>query len=315
MIILIGRVNDPHIIGICRELEKIDAHYNVLDVFMPQDTIKMHYSNGDISSYIRIHNKLIDLNSVKSIWNYSPLEIRFESSLIEESKDFVHAEWSEGVKSLWYSIDSRWVNSPSAISGSGNRIKQLVFAHQAGLDTPETIVTNDPNILVDFYHKHDSKIITKTLASSKGIPRGKFIFTNIVKDQDIRFASTLKYSPCLFQEYIPKKTELRVTIIGESIFTAEIHSQSSSKTMHDWRNYDDFKKTPYIEIALPSDISKKLIKLMRLLHLEFACMDLIVTPDEEVFFLEVNSNGRWWWIQELTGMNITKAIANYLDYV
>ena len=116
----------------------------------------------------------------------------------------------------------------------------------------------------------------------------------------------------MFQQYIPKKTEFRVTIIGNNIHCAEIFSQKSPKTMHDWRNYDDFSKTPYVESELPEDISTKLLKSMKEFNLNFGAYDLIKTPDDEFVFLEVNPSGRWWWIQELTGMNIAKDIAEFL---
>ena len=96
------------------------------------------------------------------------------------------------------------------------------------------------------------------------------------------------------------------------IHTAEINSQSSEKTKDDWRNYDDFDKTLYKKAILPKDIKEKLMKIMDNLDLKFGCVDLILTPQDEYFFLEVNPNGRWWWIQQLTGMNIAKDIATYL---
>jgi glutathione synthase/RimK-type ligase-like ATP-grasp enzyme len=52
---------------------------------------------------------------------------------------------------------------------------------------------------------------------------------------------------------------------------------------------------------------------MEIMRLEFGAIDLIQTPDNEIFFLEVNPNGRWWWIEELTGMTIAKDIAHYLN--
>jgi hypothetical protein len=39
---------------------------------------------------------------------------------------------------------------------------------------------------------------------------------------------------------------------------------------------------------------------------------MIKTPNNEFVFLEINPSGRWLWIEELTGMNISKDIANLL---
>jgi glutathione synthase/RimK-type ligase-like ATP-grasp enzyme len=45
--------------------------------------------------------------------------------------------------------------------------------------------------------------------------------------------------PCLFQEYVPKTFELRVTVVLDDVFAAEIHSQQRMETRHDWRRKVD----------------------------------------------------------------------------
>jgi glutathione synthase/RimK-type ligase-like ATP-grasp enzyme len=39
--------------------------------------------------------------------------------------------------------------------------------------------------------------------------------------------------------------------------------------------------------------------LVKKLGLEFGALDLIVTPDNEYVFVEINPNGQWAWIQQL----------------
>jgi glutathione synthase/RimK-type ligase-like ATP-grasp enzyme len=82
--------------------------------------------------------------------------------------------------------------------------------------------------------------------------------------------------------------------------------------MDDWRRFDKFKKTPYTKTKLPEDISEKILKLMKLMDLEFGTIDLIRTPNDNFVFLEVNIKGGWWWIEEITKMNISRDIAYYL---
>jgi glutathione synthase/RimK-type ligase-like ATP-grasp enzyme len=82
--------------------------------------------------------------------------------------------------------------------------------------------------------------------------------------------------------------------------------------MDDWRRFDKFKKTPYTKTKLPEDISEKILKLMKLMDLEFGTIDLIRTPNDNFVFLEVNTKGGWWWIEEITKMNISRDIAYYL---
>jgi hypothetical protein len=46
--------------------------------------------------------------------------------------------------------------------------------------------------------------------------------------------------------------------------------------------------------------------------LVYGTIDLIVTPDNRYVFLELNSAGEYSWIEELTGLPISEAIADYL---
>lgn len=313
LILLNGRNIDPHIKGITKELKKLKENYVILDNFSANDRFDVNFFKGRNTGKIKIQNNLIDISNIKSIWNTSPLQIRLDSNLADEAKNFVKAEWIEGVNSLWNGIDARWINQPTSIINAGNRLKQLHLASKTGLTTPKTTITNDVKILKNFFKNCDGEIVAKTLHSSEGLPESKMIFTTKITKENLEEANTLKYAPCMFQEYIPKTTEFRVTIVGNVIRSAEIYSQKSEKTKHDWRHYDDFKKTPYIQSDLPKKLSVSLLRLMKLMNLKFGAIDLIKTPDDKFVFLEVNPNGRWWWIQELTGMNIAKDIALYLS--
>jgi glutathione synthase/RimK-type ligase-like ATP-grasp enzyme len=46
--------------------------------------------------------------------------------------------------------------------------------------------------------------------------------------------------------------------------------------------------------------------------LEFGCIDMILTPDGEYVFLEINPSGQWLWVQKKTGLPIAEAIADLL---
>ena len=46
--------------------------------------------------------------------------------------------------------------------------------------------------------------------------------------------------------------------------------------------------------------------------LDYGAADLIVTPDGRYVFLEVNPNGQYGWVENMTGMPIGSAIADQL---
>jgi glutathione synthase/RimK-type ligase-like ATP-grasp enzyme len=54
------------------------------------------------------------------------------------------------------------------------------------------------------------------------------------------------------------------------------------------------------------------MNLMKRLHLVFGCIDMIRTHDGQYVFLEINPSGQWGWIEQFTGLPITKALASLL---
>jgi glutathione synthase/RimK-type ligase-like ATP-grasp enzyme len=133
----------------------------------------------------------------------------------------------------------------------------------------------------------------------------------LVRRRDLKDLHTLRWSPVILQEYVPKHVELRVTVVGSEIFPAEIESQASSRSRDDWRRYD-LARTPYRRHTLPADVAERLHAVVRAFGLCYGAIDLVLTPDGRYVFLEINGNGQWLWIEELTQMPIADAIASLL---
>jgi len=138
------------------------------------------------------------------------------------------------------------------------------------------------------------------------------VYTTTLEDDDLASDLSLSMCPAIYQEYVEKAYELRVTVVGEEAFACAIHSQESEQTQVDWRRYD-FDNTPHEPYDLDPDLKAKCVEIVGRFGLRFSAMDLIVRPDGKVFFLELNPNGQWGWIEELTGLPITKALADLLS--
>jgi glutathione synthase/RimK-type ligase-like ATP-grasp enzyme len=117
--------------------------------------------------------------------------------------------------------------------------------------------------------------------------------------------------PCLFQEYIPKRLEYRITVIGDELFAAEIDSQSRDSTTVDWRNWNEGGfDIPYRKADLPSEIAERCLALVRSYGLNFSALDLILTPDDRYVFIENNPNGQFIWVEMLVPeLEMTAALA------
>lgn len=82
-------------------------------------------------------------------------------------------------------------------------------------------------------------------------------------------------------------------------------------TRHDWRHYDNERAT-YAPHTLPTAIEALCVRLLRVLNLSFGAIDMVLTPAGEYIFLEINPSGQWGWIEDLTGLPISNAVAELL---
>jgi glutathione synthase/RimK-type ligase-like ATP-grasp enzyme len=110
----------------------------------------------------------------------------------------------------------------------------------------------------------------------------------------------------LFQEWIPKAYEVRLTVVDTQLFAARIDAASDAAHV-DWRS--DYDNLSYAVVDVPDDVVRGVRSLMQRLGLRFGALDFVVSPDETWHFLEINANGQWAWIEDETGLPIAAALA------
>jgi len=255
-----------------------------------------------------------NLLDVKSIY-YRPHEPPTPSKLIrdKESRRYIEEQSTAALNYLIDSFEGFCVSRPGNIRKATSKTLQLKLAQELGLKTPKTLITSDMSEFQEFFEDCKDEVIAKNLTNEGVVQEMEgFIYANKIDKKNTYLIDGLKYSPVMFQEYIPKKVEIRATAIGRKIFSAAIDSQSKKETLIDWRQYA-LKDPPLHEShQLPNDIERALKRILDYFDIEFGAFDLILTPDGEYYFLELNANGQWGWIQFMTGIPLKEEIANLL---
>ena len=262
--------------------------------------MKWNMKDGILDGYFTFPRRRIYLNEITSIWYRRPVSPTPNPDINdEEAQSFVVEESRAGLEGLWRTLSCFWVSNPDNIRVAENKLYQLKIATQVGFNIWPTLVTNDATAASDFYHKHSGDVVYKPLRKGRLIKEGKLnlIFTNLVSLDAANKFDSIKYAPSLLQKYIHKSIELRVTVIGQKVFAVAIESQSIPDSIHDWRRAQN--NLPHKPFALPIDVEDKCKSLVKKLGLEFGAIDLIITPDNEFVFVEINPNGQWAWIQQL----------------
>lgn len=250
-----------------------------------------------------------------SVWYRKPLASRFEANSQKPVVGFVMRETDAYMADLVASLKVKWVNHPEINRAARNKLAQLRLAHELGIRVPRTLVTNDPQSALEFAESvQPAGIIYKTLTHpfiEETTTTFRSVFTSAVHFSPEKLRA-VELSPCLFQEKIQKECELRVTVIGEHVFAIRIYSQDQEETALDWRR-DQHKITLRQEVVgLEPEVQKVCIEITKRLGLTFGAIDIIVTPEGEHVFVEINPNGQWLWKEVLLGLQISEALIDEL---
>lgn len=315
------------------------------EVFPLACQISLHDSpHGETYAVFSDGKQQIDTRQVTSVWHRRVGDFVLPDGLAGYEKNFIRNESWALLQGVYASMDCLWVNPRDTETKANSKSYQLQVAKKLGFRTPKTLVTNNPEDVKVFATEFTSPVLFKPVAGAavaggrpelseemqKAYPKGfalppappeenfhtrtYTVFSQMLTPERLEKIDHIVSCPVVFQEYIEKQVELRITIVGKRIFAAEIHSQEFEETKIDFRHLAISPTTmPRHEVHhLPDEISEKLLRLMQELGLVFGCLDLILTPEGEYVFLEVNPAGQWGWIEHFTGMPITEALTDML---
>lgn len=190
------------------------------------------------------------------------------------------------------------INRPSAQMSNGSKPFQAQLIKQVGFDVPDTLITNDPERVWEFWTQK-KRIVYKSISSVR----------SIVAELSPTKATALnrvRVCPVQFQELIQGE-DVRVHVVGEALFATRITSSAV-----DYR-YAGGSDTPTLEaMTLDDDIAERCLTLSARLGLPFVGIDLKVTRDGRVFCLEANPSPAYTYYEVATGQGISTALAEYL---
>ena len=210
------------------------------------------------------------------------------------------------------SFTTRWMSHPASVWTSEFKPFQLSMATQIGLPIPPTIITNDPGEIrraFDQFGAMVAKPVRRGYITKDG--SNSAIFTSQVLEEHMDQVESARYSPAIYQALIPKRFDVRVTVVGSQLFAVAIDSQSDPAASIDWRLTDN-PALAHHPLKLPERLADHLLRLMKSLGLSFGAIDLVQKPNGEFVFLEVNPSGQWLWLDRILDLRISDAVADWL---
>ncbi|WP_370896962.1 MvdD family ATP-grasp ribosomal peptide maturase [Chryseobacterium gossypii] len=287
-----------------------------VDLYPLQNKLTTVFQDGKWISILETSEAKYRLEDIAAVWYRRAYNI---GNGLKEEMDpkFYGAAMGEIRNTLFgflESIDAYALGKPSVYRRLDSKEEQLKIADKIGLRIPETCITNNPGEARQFILKHKNvigKMQTGFAIYEDGVEN--VVFTNVIDEEKLNDLDSLLYCPMQFQTRIEKKKELRVTIVGRDIYAFEIDSQQSEDAKIDWRKDGVNLIDKWVRTELPGDINGKLFELLDVYNVDYGAIDLIVSPEDEYYFIEINAAGEFFWLDNLTeGHLISKSIADIL---
>jgi glutathione synthase/RimK-type ligase-like ATP-grasp enzyme len=288
------------------------ARFNTED-YPQHSTITVRFTSSGIDGWIDTAKGKVPLDEVGSVWFRRPVE-PVPSPELEDptARQFCHAESLALLEALWRTLDCFWVSKPDRIRAAESKLLQLSIASEVGLPIPRTLVTSDANEARLFFEECSETVYKPLRLGRIEHPEGtSLIFTTVVTRAHAAELENVRYAPCLFQQHVPKAMDIRVTVFGDHLYATEIHSQVDPQSAVDWRRGGSLALA-YHPHTLPEGIKRMCMQLVERLDLSFGAIDLILTPQGDYVFLEINPNGQWAWIEQRTGASMSQSLVDLL---
>ena len=201
----------------------------------------------------------------------------------------------------WMEIaPARVVNRCAPMASNSSKPYQAQLIREQGFLVPETLITNDPNLVRAFRAKH-GRVIYKSISAVRSIVQE-------LDDNDDERLERIRWCPTQFQAFV-EGVNLRVHTVGGEVFPTAVASDAT-----DYRYSTRLTGEPAAlrEVTLSDELAEKCLRLSAALGLEFAGIDLKVTPDEEVYCFEVNPSPAYSYYEGNAGQPISAALARHL---
>ena len=323
-ILILTNSHDLHADIVEHKLRDLTARpFRINQDEFPRDyALELTYGAQGMSGLIR-HlptGQQLATSDIGAVWARKPAPYAFRSAdLSAQELVFARTETDHVLFSLLHALDCFWMNHPKAVRGALWKGEQLTRAARMGFVVPPTLIANDPDAVRAFYRANKGKVVIKTLSSaslsaeevSAEQRQQGSLMTTLMTAEHLDAIESVRELPCLFQGYVDKAYELRVTVIGEQVFATRIESQQDPRTAIDYRDFS--VEIPYLEATL-SDAARQLCRdFVHSYGLAYGAIDLIVTPDHELVFLENNPGGQFLFVEQLVpSLKMTDAVASLL---
>lgn len=314
---------------VCRRLDELDSDYVRMDAsclvsedLYGIDPLDASFSQGRLFSSFRkgFDTEPAEGSVFNSIYWRRPLRVGDRIKMAFPSvKEISTAETFHAFRLAVDSFPDSYfpLGHPAAMERASNKLLQLRLANEMGFRVPETLVGNDPQVIRGFLERH-SHLVVKPIhinAFYEGEKQAEVSHPLWCRGIDPeKMAASLgqdRRAQLMLQQQVLKKEDWRITVLPNTSVCCKIDTSGMTSAEPDWRK--DHKKYQHSLFDPSPEFEQLLRGYLKALGLKAGYFDFAVDESGEPYFLEVNTNAEWLWIEELTGYPISEEVAKCLS--
>ncbi|MBS2533272.1 ATP-grasp ribosomal peptide maturase [Catenulispora sp. NF23] len=281
------------------------ARFNLSDIG-PDLVSSAYFGDGLMAGWLRTSSRSVDLRDVRSLLWRRPVWPEF-GHLPDHDAAHAVAQVRYGLGGVLYGLPGcLYVNHPLRNRDAEYKPLQLDLAQRAGFRVPPTLISNDLAEIREFIGRL-GPVIHKALRWTPYYLEdgtGASMWTEPVATDELD--ESVIVASHLFQAQVPKVADVRVVVVGNQVFPIRIDSG-----LLDWRR--DYSALKYSVTDLPDGMAGALVTYLRDLGLASGSFDLCIDRNGDFYWLELNPNGQWGWLEAETGLPLAAAFADLLE--
>jgi hypothetical protein len=303
MILLCGIPSETPLAMIREQLDQLNTDYVLFNQRHFADmAIAFELSETQLTGQLQVGDRDYRLEDFASIYT----RLMDDSSLLERQHEPENSQKRRYCRILhdtltrWCEITpARVVNRTIPMGSNFSKPYQLQLIREYGFNIPETLITNEPELVREFCDRHP-RVIYKSISGIRSI-------VQTLEERDLAQLDRIRGCPTQFQAFV-EGTNVRVHVVNTEVFATAIYTEATDyRYAHRQGSDADLQA-----IELPDDLASQCIKLAQGLKLAFVGIDLKIAPDNRVYCFEVNPSPAFSYYETHTGQPIARAVARYL---
>lgn len=276
------------------------------EVWIPGDlpdfaTLSISHTGGRTRASVRHDGRVVELSDARLIWNRrvetpsAPAAASVHDRFMIEHQSWAHI--TNVISLLDRAIPT--INAVGPQHRAGKKAVQLVIAHEAGMRTPETLISNDFDLIRDFWAEHSGHVVVKpyhTFSWAIGAER-LLSFTAVMPQPTRDLRLSLEVCPQIFQRRVKKILDVRVVAFSDQVYAAGVASDAAAEEV-DSRKGILTAPGMFRKVSVPNPILSGVAEFMRISGLQFGAFDFVVDEGGEWIFLECNESGQFLYLEQ-----------------